>query len=182
MAKKPFPPHTALISITSKNKDFVNLDNKPEYLLQIKANKPSRNFNRVYKKIFRFNESLIFKNKTNLLICQCETGDLWSVKIADNLSEAIESVKVCLTELLKEHFTNKINNLHEQLNKSNKLLDKLKIVNIINSSPIDSSDAWYQVNDGENKYSLICPTIEFNTTDKYIFVSVKFVFFSRERV
>ena len=35
-AKDSFPTHTALISITDSDRDFAELDNKPEYLLQMK--------------------------------------------------------------------------------------------------------------------------------------------------
>ena len=35
-AKTPFPAHTAIISITDMDNDFVVLENKPEYFLRLK--------------------------------------------------------------------------------------------------------------------------------------------------
>ena len=104
-AKLPFPPHTALISIADMDYDFATLENKPEYLMQIKFDDISTDvFDELFngyptianamrgvkelnlftdeqaEEIAGFIQSIL--DKAELLICQCEYGQSRSAGLA----------------------------------------------------------------------------------------------------
>jgi len=94
MAVKPFPPRTALISVTDADYDYAVLRNKPDFLLQLKfddispdeitdENKPFPGlFNDIQAaKIAEFVNDVI-GNKAEVLLCQCEYGQSRSAGIA----------------------------------------------------------------------------------------------------
>jgi len=109
-ADAPFPPHTAIISITDTDAEFAMLKNKPEFLFQIKFddiyndildeicnNEYGNNYPalkgaiKTSKKLEWFSDTqakeiakFIFSifNKAHLLICQCEYGQSRSAAVA----------------------------------------------------------------------------------------------------
>lgn len=104
-ADKPFPAHTALISITDSDKDFAVLKNEPEYLLQMKFDDVSDEIFEeilgrkptpaeallIAKKFHMFNGeqaeqiAAFIKSalkKAEFLICQCEYGQSRSAGLA----------------------------------------------------------------------------------------------------
>lgn len=106
LAQTPFSPQTALISITSHNEPFAQLQHQPEYLLQLKFNdvptvecfaesvthnpdsqakaRIQKTFHPMSeqqaKEIVDFYHSV--KYTAQLLICQCEDGTAISTAIA----------------------------------------------------------------------------------------------------
>ena len=104
-AKAPFSARTALISVTDSDYVFAALDNKPEYLLQMKfddvsdeifeeilGRKPTETeVLQLAEKFHMFNEKHAEKiavfcksisGKADTLICQCEYGQSRSAGIA----------------------------------------------------------------------------------------------------
>jgi len=104
-AQKPFPAHTALISITDFDDGFAVLKNKPEYRLQLKFDDvPGEIYNEIFnsystmtdtartikelhvlsdeqaEEIAAFVKSIYCK--ANTLICQCEFGQSRSAGLA----------------------------------------------------------------------------------------------------
>ena len=106
-AKEPFPAHTAIISITDMDNDFVVLKNKPEYFLRLKFDDVTHEMLEDYysgcespasdgiktlaekhhifndkqaEKVSEFVKSIL--NKAELLICQCEFGQSRSAGLA----------------------------------------------------------------------------------------------------
>lgn len=110
MAKEPFNPNTALISVTDYGCDFAELKHKPDYLLQLMfddvdndifideiGRKPTES-ERVYienkyhmmtdeqaKEIVDFYNEIF--DKADLIICQCEHGQSRSAAIAAAILE-----------------------------------------------------------------------------------------------
>ena len=112
-ANEPFAAHTALISITGADDDFVVLRNRPEYLIQSKFNDVSfedldfilcRRHTEVEKLQFaRINHMLNDKqageiagfiksilDKAELLICQCEHGHSRSAGVAAAVKQFLD--------------------------------------------------------------------------------------------
>jgi len=112
-AKKPFPAHTALISIADPDCDFVLLENRPEYLLQLKFDDVSNDdYNEILEdypstaeatkaaqKYNWFNdeqasEIAVFvkpvKDKAEILICQCEYGQSRSAGLAAAVKQFLD--------------------------------------------------------------------------------------------
>jgi len=85
-AKVPFPPNTALISITAYWYDFADLENKPDYLLQLKFNDVN---NEVLEEAINDEQAeeiaafiMTALSKADILICQCDYGASRSAGIA----------------------------------------------------------------------------------------------------
>jgi predicted protein tyrosine phosphatase len=102
IARKPFPPKTALISITDYADEPIELTYEPEHILRlsfedisvedlseeefVQANKDKRLFTiKQAEKIAEF--ILPIKDKIELLICQCEYGVSRSSGCAAAISE-----------------------------------------------------------------------------------------------
>jgi predicted protein tyrosine phosphatase len=102
LARKPFPPKTALISITDYYDEPLEISHEPEHILRLsfedisvedlseeelfKANKDKRLFTKKQaEKIAEF--ILPIKDKIDLLICQCEYGVSRSSGCAAAISE-----------------------------------------------------------------------------------------------
>ena len=105
-AKQPFPPHTALITITNIDYDFAKLENKPWQTLRLQfddvssdlftdvlGRKPTADeFKKLAKKYHMFNYEQatevaefvehIQNNGAEVLVCQCEYGQSRSAGIA----------------------------------------------------------------------------------------------------
>lgn len=88
IAKMPFLVRTALISIVDIDKDFVKLNNQPDYLLQMKLGFDinEEEAKKLVVEIDNFAKSFLFEKKIDLLICQCENGNSMSVVIAGMIS------------------------------------------------------------------------------------------------
>jgi len=112
-AREPFAAHTALISITDMDYDFSALDNKPEFILQIKfddvsfedleynlGRKPTESEELLYaEKNHMFNDRQAEEiaefikrilGKAELLICQCEYGQSRSAGIAAAVKQFLD--------------------------------------------------------------------------------------------
>ena len=130
MAKKPFEKATALISIADYDDDFVKLDNKPDYLLQI-------GFDDVDNDIFLdLNGKLLpeekhkmialkyhiitdeqasriaefineVKDKCDILLCQCEHGQSRSAAVAAAVTEHLhqDGIRIFSSD---DYFPNKV--------------------------------------------------------------------------
>lgn len=111
-AKKPFPAHTALISITDTDDDFVVFENRPEHLLELQFDDVG---NEVFEEVLgreatdeealalsveyhMFDDEQAEKiaafvkqvmGKTDLLICQCEYGQSRSAGVAAAIRQFI---------------------------------------------------------------------------------------------
>ena len=104
-AGEPFPAHTALISIADADADFIVLKNNPEYLLQlkfddisadileeiIKSHPAIKEAMQAAKMLHWFSDEqaeetaafiMTAADKAELIICQCEYGQLRSAGIA----------------------------------------------------------------------------------------------------
>ena len=104
-ALKPFPPHTAVISITDADWDFAELKNKPEWLLQLNfddvdndvfKDEPETAQEVLVEKYHMFNDAMarlvadfyfLIRGKAKMLICQCEHGQSRSAAIAAAINE-----------------------------------------------------------------------------------------------
>lgn len=109
-AKRPFDKNTALISITDSDKDFPILCNRPDFLLREKFDdisegticellhrKPTEEERKLLRSSFRFiapeqaREIAVFykriREKTDILICQCEYGESRSAACAAAILE-----------------------------------------------------------------------------------------------
>ena len=110
LAKNVFPPKTAVISITDFDLDFAELDNKPEYLLQIAFNDvdndvfidelgrmPNEAEHHIIEtKYHMFTDALAVEiaefykdveDKAEVIICQCEHGQSRSAAVAAAILE-----------------------------------------------------------------------------------------------
>ena len=105
LAKAPFEPDTAVISITDFVTDFAELENKPKYLLQLvfddvdndvfqdhprlrreTVEKKYHMYTTVHAKaVAGFYEQI--KNTAKVLICQCEHGQSRSAAVAAAIME-----------------------------------------------------------------------------------------------
>ena len=129
-ATRPFKEKTALISITDFDDDYAELENKPEYLLQIKfddvdndifldmqgrplsaeqCEKVARKYHIITdeqaEQIATFVKSI--KDEAELLICQCEHGQSRSAAVAAAVTEYLyrDGIKIFASD---EYFANKV--------------------------------------------------------------------------
>ena len=104
-ASKPFSPNTAVISVTDADWTFAELNNKPEWLLQLKfddvdndvfIDEPETERSVIEEKYHMFNGALAkqvadfyfkIRDEARLLICQCEHGQSRSAAIAAAVME-----------------------------------------------------------------------------------------------
>ena len=130
LALRPFKGKTALISITDYDDEYAELENKPEYLLQIKFDDvdndifldfqgnplPKEKYGGIAekyhiitdeqgKKIADFIKEI--KDKAELLICQCEHGQSRSAAVAAAATEFIyhDGIKIFSSD---DYFPNKV--------------------------------------------------------------------------
>lgn len=129
-AKRPFKKKTALISITDYDECYAELENKPEYLLQLKfddvdndifldmhgktlsAEKcaiAARKYHLITdeqaEKIASFVKSI--KDSAELLICQCEHGQSRSAAVAAAVTEYLyhDGIEIFTSD---EYYPNKV--------------------------------------------------------------------------
>jgi len=130
ISKKPFKEKTALISITDYDEDFAELENKPEYLLQIKFDDvdndifldlqgrllPEEKHRSIADKYHIITDEQAEKiadfvkeiqDNAKLLICQCEHGQSRSAAVAAAVTEYLcqDGIKVFSSD---EYFPNKV--------------------------------------------------------------------------
>lgn len=130
LATKSFEEKTALISITDYDEDFAKLENKPEYLLQIKFNDvdndifldmqgkllPEEQHESIAKKYHIITDEqakeiadfiICIKDNTELLICQCEHGQSRSAAVAAAVTDYLyhDGIKIFSSD---DYFPNKV--------------------------------------------------------------------------
>lgn len=107
MAQTPFPPGTALISITDFEWSFAELKNIPDFLLQLEfddvdayvyADEPKLTHAEIESKYHMFTDEMArevadfyfdIKDEVKTIICQCEHGQSRSAAVAAALTEYI---------------------------------------------------------------------------------------------
>ena len=101
----PFPPHTAVISITDADWTFAELKHQPEWLLQLKfddvdndvfKDEPETSRGVLEEKYHMFNDAMAkqvadfyfqIQGKAKIMICQCENDQYRSAAISAAINE-----------------------------------------------------------------------------------------------
>ena len=130
LAMKPFKEKTALISITDYDDEYAELENKPEYLLQIKFDDvdndifldlqgkvlPEEKHKDIAIKYHIITDEqakeiadfvMNIKDKTEFIICQCEHGQSRSAAVAAAITEYLynDGIKIFSSD---DYFPNKV--------------------------------------------------------------------------
>ena len=130
LALKPFKEKTALISITDYEKEYAELENKPDFLFQIKFDDvdndifldmqgnllPEKQYESIAKQYHIITDEQAISianfikeiaNKAEALICQCEHGQSRSAAVAAAVTEYLnhDGIKVFSSD---DYFPNKV--------------------------------------------------------------------------